>query len=246
MSTKSKMHPEPNALQTKNTAMQTMNTKGRGFEDGIDKSELTIPRAALMQALSPQISEPTLTPDGKDIRVGNIINSMTNEILPETFIPIFKFTEWVRFNPLDSKSPDFNKDFEPGALIWKTNDPADPRTKEAEFGPNGEKPIATKTLNFFSLFVGHPMPVVVSFSRTSFVAGKKLLSLAAYAGGDMFSRKYKLQTKKVTGEFTYYVLDVAPSGDVLPEEFKQAESLWETFRLKKIEVHSDVKATEIF
>lgn len=232
------------AVTKPKTAVQTFNATGRGLEEGVNREELIIPRAALLQSLSPQITEARSTPDGKDLKVGMIVNSITDEILPEIFIPVFKFTEWVRFNPRDSKDPNFNKDFEPGAVIWKTTDPLDPLTKEAEFGENGEKPLATKFMNFFSFFPGHAMPVVVSFSRTSYAAGKKLLSLIIYSGGDVFGRKYKLVSKKVTDEFTYHVFDVSSAGQATPEEFKQAESLWETFRLKKLEVHTEAPKEE--
>ena len=49
----------------------------RGFEGGVDREDLTIPRAKLIQALSPELTEGL-----EGIKVGSIINSLTKEVLP--------------------------------------------------------------------------------------------------------------------------------------------------------------------
>ncbi|WP_348260365.1 hypothetical protein, partial [Salmonella enterica] len=65
----------------------------RGFESGITQEDLIIPRAKLIQALSPEITE------GLGVRPGDIINSLTKEVLPDEFIPVFMFKNFIRFNP---------------------------------------------------------------------------------------------------------------------------------------------------
>ena len=186
----------------------------RGFEGGVDREDLIIPRAKLMQALSPELTEGL-----EGIKVGSVINSLTKEVLPQEFIPIFMFKNYIRFNPRSKDDPNFDSEFDPGAVIWKSTDPLDPKVKaEAKFGPNGEKPVATTFINFFSYFPGVPMPIIVSFSKTSYKAGKNLLSLAKFCGGDMFSRKYKLVSQMETNDIaTYAVLKVAPIGDALAD-----------------------------
>src|SRR3990167_7619408 len=59
-------------------------TAPRGFEGGVEKEDLIIPRAKLLQAMSPEMQEGGFT-------VGEIINSLTKEYLAEEFIPIFMF-----------------------------------------------------------------------------------------------------------------------------------------------------------
>ena len=211
-----------------------------GFEEPSTKEDLIIPRAKLLQALSPEVIEKP-----KDYQPGLIINSLTKEVLPDVFIPVFKFTNWIKFNPRNTKDPNFNKDFEPGAIIWQTTDPTSPLTKEAEFGENGEKPTAIKFLNFFSYFPESPMPIIASFGKTSFKAGKTLLSLAQFGGGNMFSRKYRLAAKQVTNDIgTFFVFSVSPAGIAEGEDYKAAESLYHQFRAKKVEVHQEDQSNE--
>ncbi len=205
----------------------------RGFENGITQEDLIIPRAKLIQALSPEITE------GLGVKPGAIINSLTKEVLPDEFIPIFMFKNYIRFNPRSKADPNFDPAYEPGAVVWKSNDPDDPKVvAETRFGPNGEKPIATTFLNFFSCFPGVPMPVIVSFSKTSYKAGRQLLSLAKFCGGDMFSRKYRLASVMETNDIaTYAVFKVAPIGAVSPEEYKLCERLWNDFSEKAKDIH---------
>ncbi len=209
---------------------------GRGFEEGVDSDDLIIPRAKLTQQMSPEVTE-------DDMKSGLIINSLTKEHLPETFIPIFKFKNFIRFNPRKKEDVGFDPDFEPGAIIWRSNDPLDERVqKETKFGDNGEKPLALMFLNFMAYFPGVPMPVIISFSKTSYRAGKDLLSLSKFSGGDMFSRKYKLEAKKVSnGSDTYFILKVAAAGLADKDDIVVAEKWWEDYSMKAkdIKVHDE-------
>lgn len=222
----------------KNAGLATGNAPQRGFEAGLDKEDLIIPRAKLIQALSPEMTEGL-----EGVKVGAIINSLTKEVLPQEFIPIFMFKNYIRFNPRSKDDPNFNSDFEPGAVIWKSTDPEDPRVvEETRFGDEGEKPLATTFLNFFSFFPGCAMPVVVSFSKTSYKAGKQLLSLAKFSTGDMFSRKYRLTSQVETNHIaSYAVLKVAAVGAASPEDQKLCEKLWNDFsaKAKDIQVHEE-------
>ena len=208
----------------------------RGFESGVYQEDLIIPRAKLIQALSPEMQEGI-----EGVKVGTILNSLTKEVLPNEFIPIFSFKNYIRFNPRSKDDPNFDADFEPGAIIWRSNDVSDPHVLEqTKFGANGEKPLAVTFLNFFSYFPGLAMPVIVSFSKTSYRTGKQLLSLGKFCGGDMFSRKYKLASHMETNDVgTYAVLKVAPAGDASAEEFAICERLWNDFanKAKDIQVH---------
>lgn len=232
-------------MTTEITASETALTSTkpqRGFENGVTQEDLIIPRAKLIQALSPEMA------DGLEgVKVGAIINSLTKEMLPPEFIPVFMFKNFIRFNPRSKDDPNFDPDFEPGAVMWKSSDPEDERVvSETKFGPNGEKPVATTFLNFFSYFPGVPMPIIVSFSKTSYKSGRQLLSLAKFCGGDMFSRKYRLSSQMETNDIaTYAVLKVAPVGASNPDEFKLCERLWDDFsaKAKDIQVH-DAETTD--
>ena len=119
--------------------------------------------------------------------------------------------------------------------------------EQTKFGRNGEKPVATTFLNFFSYFPGVPMPVIVSFSKTSYRTGKQLLSLGKFCGGDMFSRKYKLTSQMETNDIgTYAVLRVNPIGNTSLEDFAICEKLWNDFsaKAKDIQVHTEESTEE--
>lgn len=235
-------------LMTQN-ATALMNPNAKGFESGTDRDELVIPRAALLQALSPDVVDSQTTPEGKDLKAGMLINSLTREILPDVFIPVFYFPSWVRFNPRDPKAFGYDPAFGPGDVIWRSNDRTDPRVvEEAKFGPNGETPLATMFMNFFSYFPGVQMPVVVSFSKTSIKAGKRLLSLARFSGKDIFAQKYRLSVKKEQNDKgTYFVLgvDLAGKMDADDMDYKTAASYWEAFHAKPIVVHDGDQGGDI-
>lgn len=203
-----------------------------GFDDGDDK-DLIIPRVKLVQSNDMANFDPAT--EG-DIRPGMFINSITHEILDPEFIPIFVFKKWIKFTPMDQG----------GGIEWQSSDPNDPRViEEAKWGENDEKPLATTFLNFFSLFKGCESPLLLSFSRTSYKAGKKLYSLAKLRPGDIFSRKYKLLSKQVKDKFTYWVFDVAPGVNASPEECAQSHKVFQAFYHRREAIVTDQEPENI-
>ena len=220
---------------------------GRGFEGmRVSKDDLIIPRAKLLQALSPEIAEGLV--DGA--KAGQIRNSLTKEVLPSRVVPIFAFKSYFRFNPRDRAKEGYNPNYQPGAMIWRSMNPDDPKViEQACFGPNGEVPLALTCLNFFAFFPGVLMPIVLSFSKTSYKTGKQLLSLARFCGGDMWSRAYQLGAALVTDDKgTYYVFTVTSLGESNAEERHQAESWWTLFSDKaaELKVHEEEEADAEF
>lgn len=214
-----------------------LTTAGRGFE-GVTKEDLLIPRASLLQALSPEIVE------GMDgAKAGQIRNSLTHDLLPSRVIPIFCFKNYMRFNPRNRQDAAFNPNYEAGAVIWRSIDPNDPKVQEeCTFGENGENPLATTFLNVFSLFPGVSMPIVLSFSKTSYKTGKQLLSLARFCGGDFWSRAYQLGSTLVTNDKgSYYVFTVTSLGESSAEERTTAEGWWTMFseKAQALKVHEE-------
>ena len=212
--------------------------KPRGFEQGIDESDLVMPRTRLLQALSPEIKEKV---DGYEI--GDIINSLTGEKLPSEFIPIFMFKTYIKFNPEDRKHPDFNSNFEPRKVIWKFNNIAELNEEQLEDLKwiNNEKPKALSIINFFSYFPDAPeMPVVISFAVTSYPAGKKLITLCRAYGGHVYSHKYKLSAMDETKDsHKFKILKVAKVGKPTPEEYNICNQLWETYSPKTHELQTE-------
>lgn len=233
---KSELTPQPEI-----TSPATIQTHlGRGHEEPSDMEDLEIPRASLIQFTSEAAQA-----GRKEDRIdpGTIINSITKQPLGDVFIPIYKFTNFIQWNPRKKDDPNFDIAFEPGEMVFSTNNPADPRVVDGtKFGPNGEPPKVTKYMNFLCYFIGHRYPLVLSFAKTSFTAGKRLNSLTQFAAGDMFSNKYKLLVNQKESSGTkFFVMDVAPAGPATPEEYVIAEKWYEDFRGKNIKVHSDDK-----
>lgn len=211
---------------------------GRGFEGmRVEKSDLIIPRAKLLQALSPELETE------KPLKAGQIINSLTLDVLSPRVVPIFAFKSYFRFNPRQAGAPGYDPAFEPGAMMWRSTDPDDPRVQEeCAFGPNGEPPLALTCLNFFAKFEGATMPIVLSFSKTSYKAGKQLLSLARFCSGDMWSRAYQVGAALQKNEKgTYYTFTVTSLGASTSEEQQVAESWWGMFSQKaaELKVHEE-------
>jgi len=202
---------------------------GRGHEEELDRDDILIPRVKLLQALNPEVAE-----DPKKYMPGMLINSLTGEELPEVFIPIQKSTEWIFFNPRKKNDEGFNSDYDPGALIWRSTDRNDPHVQAL-----GEDAWRHKFLHFLAYFPGTEMPVILSFSRTSMKAGKKLNTLTKFCGGDMFERNYKVASVQETNDQgTYFVLKVA-QGQILDkerEEFKISEAYYNDFANKRVQV----------
>lgn len=230
-----------NAVVPKQEGALSVNGDRRiGLGDAVsDKSDLKMPRAKLMQTNSPELIE------NLNLRAGMLINDLTEEVLPFEFIPVLKFIQWFKFNPRDDKHPDFNKDYKPGEMIWRVTDPHDPRTAEAKFGENGEKPKAMKVMAFLSYFPESPMPLAISFSNTSYKCGKKLNSMLEFARGKVM--KYRIKTSLVTGaKGSYYVPDVKIVGQATPEEYAICADWYDQFKtiISDIVVHVDETETE--
>lgn len=238
---KNKETKDVQVQQEENTGLVMQSDKPMGFNDGEDKEDLIIPRAKLLQAMSPEIVD-----ELPGLKVGDIINSVTKEKLPATFVPIFMFKNWARFNPRQKTDPGFDNNYEGGQMIWRSDNPNDPRViEEAQFGPNGEKPLAYTFMNFFAIFEGVPTPIIVSFSSTSYKAGKQLYSIAKFAGVDMFARKYSLgQKKEAKGNDKYFVLTVNPAGVCTQDQYDLGLKLFKDFGSKKSEIQVHDEADE--
>jgi hypothetical protein len=215
-------------------------TTPKGFESGCSQEDLVIPRVKLLQGLSPDVTE-----QGSELRPGWLINSLTKEVMPAEFIPILVGFSWIKFNPRKIDDPDYDASFAPGDIVYRTDDPNDPIViKEGSFGPKGEKPKITKFMNFLCYFPGVNMPIVLSFSKTSYYTGKELFTFARYSGVDMFRKKYTLSSKQDengAGD-RYYVLKIRPSGNASEDEVKTAEAWHAEFSKTNYKIHDEKDA----
>lgn len=240
--------PNTPAEQQKAGGLMAAGAHKRGLETQIEREDLIIPRAKLLQSKSPEVEEDTYR--HLNLRPGQIINSLTREVMPEVFIPVLRFVNWIRFNPRQATDPNFDAAFDPGAIIYMTSDPHDPRLDadgmnfNQGWGPNGEKPKVTKFINFLSYFPGVEMPMIISFAKTSYKTGKELSSLVRFMPGDVFSRQYKLGSRLVKNDVgSFYVFTVVGVGQAPKDQFDVSEAIYTEMSVKaeNIKVHDQAE-----
>jgi hypothetical protein len=220
--------------------LSTQKTAPRGLENSTDKNDLIIPRAKKIEAMSPEMQDTELLKAG--IHSGVIINSITKEILPEKFIPVSYFKQWIRFNANKEGDRGWVDGYGPRDVIYNTQDKDDLRIGGDAVWEGELPPLATTFLCFLAIFEGQDVPVVVSFGGTNFKTGKTLLSLATFKGGDLFSNQYKLTTKKKTNDMgSWFVFDVAFAGKPSAEEYAKAEAMYEAFKPADAKIHEDLE-----
>ena len=207
----------------------------RGADTTLDQEDLVIPRANLLQPTSDDISAP-----GSMFRAGQIINSLTKEVLPEKFTPIFYWKEFTRFNPRKKEDIGFTPDVPPGSFMWTTKNENDQRVLDF---CQGDKDMLyhLQRIVFFCVFDGCAIPILVSFAKTSYKAGRSLYSLVKFRNKPAFSQKYKLTTQPGKQEKgNYFTFVVTPAGDCNPEEFSIGENYFDQYG-----IHRDTLKTHV-
>ena len=165
--------------------------KAYGFEE-TNAKDIIIPRIKVINALSPERL------DGEAVE-GDVINSLTKEsIKGERFVPIKQYYSNIQWNPeRNAELRIFCRSFDgrigndgTGVLTCaacKKNMFDNTKTgREAQ-------PLCTAYLNFLGFFEGNPMPVVLSFAKTNYNEGKKLLSIARSMRCAVWSYAYSRQ-----------------------------------------------------
>ena len=206
---------------------------GRGFEK-VDLQSVTMPRAKVMQGLSPELQD-----EDYNFKMGDIIHGLLMEKLPEKFIPITIWdsrTMFVPRNPADKKQffETLGIDEIDTMFVCRSLDGRVPENspfgctscsecKYSKFGWDGNPstpPLCTATINVLALFEGYEMPVVIQFANTNYKYGRRFRDMALFSGGDLFSRKYKIKSKKEQNDMgTFFTTPVKPAGKPTEEEY---------------------------
>lgn len=210
-----------------------------GFEDE-DAGDVIIPRVKVIQTLSPEARE-------RIAFEGDIINSLTKEKLNgKVFVPVFKFNNnvWWRDRADGGGIQCMARDGRIGTMSdGATMMCAACRRCEFDNTKQGKAavPTCTKYINFFGFFAGERMPIILSFSKTSYNEGKKLYSLAKVTMQNMWNYGYKLDEKKMAkagNEWFVPVMSAAGPTDEADREF--AHQLFLAYRNKMQEVDYDM------
>lgn len=192
----------------------------RGLESA-SADDLSIPRLELAQSLSPcrKKSDP-LYIEGAD--EGMLYNSLTRELYGDSvlLIPVFYRKDYVAWK---------NRDMGGG---FRGSYPSQQAALQALTEmPDGDSCQIQVTAQHFCLLVkpnGDTEDIVLSLSRSKLKVSRKWNSLVKIAGGDSFSRVYRVSsvTEKNAAGQEYYNLSVSIVG--YPDEplYRRAEALY--------------------
>lgn len=184
---------ENKLVAQESTALSNQREVPMGFEDD-NAEDMIIPRVKVIQTLSPERKD-------KLAVEGDIINSLTKEKLNgKMFIPVFKFNNniWWRDRSDGGGIKCIAREAKYGIMSDGTNLVcASCKRYEFDNTKQGKEalPTCTKYINFFGFFAGERMPIILSFSKTSYNEGKKLYSLAKVTMQNMWNYGYTLNEK---------------------------------------------------
>lgn len=248
---------EETAVEVRETGAVTTVGTPRGMEN-VDVTTITMPVAKLLQPTSPEVQD-----EDYDFKAGQIIHSLFMEQLPDTFVPVLVSDTNTLFVPKndaqklvlknkvrDKFGVELTDDDMNGMFICRAQDGrhGDRFGKCADCQLNkfngNEKPLCTANINFLSIFEGQDSPAVVRFANTSYKHGKKLKDLIFLSRQDTFARKYKLIPTKITKDGnTFYEATVKPAGKPTPEEYAEAELMYNSFQGVNFDVQEDAGST---
>jgi len=201
--------------------------QGAEGTEHLRKEDLQLPRLALAQQMSPQLLEG----DPKfvtGLKFGDLFNTLTGDVYgkgPISFAVIrADAPRGVEFNPLSE-----------GGGIKDFHVPlTDPRML---FGPNGEKPIATKFYDYILILLPQKEMVALSLKSSALTVAKQLNALMKFRRSPVWTGLYTLTTsvqKNAKGSFAVY--QVKNSGWVPENEIPFFQSAFDGVRDKELVV----------
>ena len=203
------------------------NNIARGSEE-VDHGDITIPRLSLIQDLSPQTkkNKPEFI-DGAEI--GDMFNTITNELFKGEvmFVPVYFRKEWVIWKLRKAGGGFFG--------AFDSEQEAIAKLSELEGNANDYEIVDTHV--HFVLLVkegstrDNPIleEIVLSMSKSQNKVSRQLNTMVKMAGGDRFSRIYKLSSTEEQNKNgdDYWNFRVSTFGFVSEAIYKRAEEVYE-------------------
>lgn len=211
----------------------------RGFEDTL-QTDLMIPRLALAQALSPQVTDgdPRRIPD---LKPGDFFNSVTNQSYGrEVFVQV------LRKMPL--RAMEFRDVADGGGVIDPDVPLDDPRLK---WGTSGDKqkdqPVATLFRDFLAVVLPQREIIALSFKSSGINAAKTLWGLATMSNRDCFAVRLQITSGVKLDPKPHQIYKVAQAGWVSQEDFKLGEEMFESVKVIAADkIHREVEDPDAF
>ena len=206
----------------------------RGFED-TTQTDVLIPRLALAQALSPQVT------DGdpnriEGLKVGDLFNSVTNQNYGrEVYIQL------LRKMPL--RAMEFRSVDEGGGVVDPDVPMGDPRLRWGNSGDKkADKPKATLFRDFIAVILPSREIIALSFKSSGIKAAKALWGLATMRNKAVFAGRYRITTGVELKPKPHQIFRVENAGWVSETDAKLGEEMYEavqTIDATKIERGTD-------
>lgn len=208
----------------------------RGSEQ-VTAEDLVIPRLEILQSLSPEVEEDK--PEYiKGAKPGMLINSVTKQIYGnEVFVvPVHYTKQWLVWKARAKGGGFFGS--------YPNPDEAADRVKKEGGEAQGIESIDTPT--HLCLLVnrdhGSVDEIMLSMPRTKAKISRQWNSMIRLAGGDRFSRVYRITTQKETNpKGTYHNYVVAQCGFPAKTIYDQATKLYESVAQNKRTIVMDTK-----
>lgn len=204
-----------------------------GFEEA-EAKDIIIPRIKVINALSPERI------DGKN-EEGDLINSLTGEsVKGMKFIPVKQYYSNIYWNPdRDAEPRMFCRSFD-GRIGQDENGTcicSQCRKNQFDNTKTGKdaQPLCTSYLNFLGYLEDCPMPVVLSFARTNYNEGRKMLSIAKSMRAAIWNYAYTLDTTLVTkGKNRWYNMVPSMAGATTEEQRQLAFEFFKSINVTAI------------
>jgi hypothetical protein len=199
----------------------------RGSEE-VKSTDMVLPRLEIVQALSP-IKEQD--PDAKD---GQLFNSVTQQVIGDVayFVPVYFRLEYLIWKDQD----------EGGGFFGSFDSQYDAEQRKAEVVAGGENPDFIEIVDTPVQYGLRITPdgsiceqIVISMAKTKSKVSRKWNAMIQIAGGDRFSRVYKISTftdeNKKGQKFKNFV--VQPAGFTPEAPYRQAEELYKILKTQE-------------
>jgi len=211
-----------NTLQETTNKTEVVNPQEQilGFEESRPEDTL-LARVKVVNALSPERKDKTADE-------GDIILSLTGEHIgpDDRFIPIKQYYSNIEWNPdRSSENRILCRSFDGKIGVCSdgtTLSCASCKKNQFDNSKVGKEaqPTCTAYMNFLGFFSDNPAPLVLSFSRTNYNEGKKMLSIAKSLMKSLFSYTYKLESKLVSKNNNEWYIIVPKLSEATSEPLK--------------------------
>lgn len=199
---------------------------GREGLETITKQDMLLPRLALAQALSPQVTDgdPNRV---EGLKVGDLFNSLNNSIYGrEVHVQILRkdAPRAMEFRPVDD-----------GGGVLDPNVPLnDPRLK---WGADGEKPVATLFRDYIAVLLPSRELISLSFKSSGIKVAKALNGLIAMRNKPIYAGRYVITTGVELKPKPHQVFRVQNAGWVEEQDAILGEQMY--LAVKDLDVQVD-------